>query len=101
MQIKEAVLQCGTDSEDSLSDDELAGMLQCLPNEEDMKRLSAAPKDVKQLGAAEQFMLAMLSIPQVSLAQILLADLTPIQSPTSSTVLNPNVSLLPPSASKK
>ena len=71
MQIKEAVLQCGTDGEDSLSDDELAGMLQCLPNEDDVKRLGAAPKDVAQLGEAEQFMLAMMSIPQVSLTATL------------------------------
>lgn len=66
-QIKEAVLQCGTDGEDSLTDEELTGLLQCLPNAEDVQRLRAAPKDliVGQLGVAEQFMLAMLSIPQV------------------------------------
>ncbi len=67
VQIKEAVLQCGTDSEDCLADDELAGLLQCLPTVEDVQRLRAAPKDTAQLGEAEQFMLAMMSIPQVGL----------------------------------
>ncbi|CAL8464050.1 g3585 [Coccomyxa elongata] len=64
-QIKEAVLQCGTDGEESLTDEELAGLLLCLPNAEDMQRLKGAPKDIAQLGMAEQFMLAMMSIPQV------------------------------------
>lgn len=67
-QIKEAVLQCGTDGEDSLTDEELAGLLLCLPNAEDVQRLKAAPKDTAQLGMAEQFMLAMMSIPQVTTA---------------------------------
>ncbi|BDA49172.1 probable disheveled-associated activator of morphogenesis 1 at N-terminal half [Coccomyxa sp. Obi] len=64
-QIKEAVLQCGTDGEDSLTDEELAGLLLCLPNAEDVQRLKGAPTDTAQLGMAEQFMLAMMSIPQV------------------------------------
>lgn len=66
LQIKEAVLQCGTDGEDSLTDEELGGLLLCLPNAEDVQRLRGAPKDVAQLGMAEQFMLAMMSIPQVT-----------------------------------
>ncbi len=66
VQIKEAVLQCGTEGEDSLTDEELGGLLLCLPYAEDVQRLKGAPTDTAQLGMAEQFMLAMMSIPQVT-----------------------------------
>jgi hypothetical protein len=65
MQIKEAVLECGTDTADRLTDEELAGILQCLPTAEDRQRLRMAPANHAEVGTAEQFMLAMMAIPHV------------------------------------
>lgn len=65
LQIKEAVLHCGTENADTLADEELAGILQCLPTAEDQDRLRGAPADTAELGTAEQFMLALMSVPHV------------------------------------
>jgi hypothetical protein len=67
VQIKAAILRQEEHAEHirKFTEDELSGLLQSIPTVDERKTLSAYHGDITHLGDVEQFMLEMMSIPQV------------------------------------
>jgi hypothetical protein len=64
-QVKDFILGTGGSGGPAMfTDDELASLLECLPSQEEAEMLAPHAAEAAQLGVAENFLLAMLSIPQ-------------------------------------
>jgi hypothetical protein len=70
-QIKATILSPDGQTESSrrFTEDELTGLLQAIPTGDERKALSTYHGDVRNLGDVEQFMLEMMTVPQVILSQ--------------------------------
>lgn len=70
-QIKDAILPVDDRARTTrdLTEDELTGLLQAIPTADECKLLSAYCGDARNLGEVEQFMLAMMAIPQVRFSE--------------------------------
>lgn len=64
VQVKEAILGMAK-GECALSAEDIAGLLKCLPSADERDMLQRHAARYAELGMAEQFMLTMMSIPQV------------------------------------
>ena len=69
LQVKDFILGTGGSGGPMLfSDDELATLVECLPTAEEAELLGSHAKDAANLGIAENFLLAMLTIPKACAA---------------------------------